>query len=160
MRLFNVQLKRTEHEERSLDLPAWEIPVLQVVHGTDKITVGAVTIVDREYPDAETEYDRLTRRYGEHKESGDSYLSKVYGTLAENLGAAIDREIVAEGKAIEQAEQAAETQAVAERAKEDELRAKIRAEILAEQTPKGDAPAKPLGLTRARGAVEAEPLTQ
>jgi len=99
MRYAKVLVERSEH----LSVPAlvlpWEVPILASVHGAEKVSENGFESVDREYPDVDVEFDRLSRRYGEHTESGVPWVAKVYGEPplgVRALAAAIEDERKAE----------------------------------------------------------------
>lgn len=80
MRLVNVKVSRSEHESTIIQVPSWEIPVLQTVHDPEKIEVqGEVDVPDRDYPDAGAEFDRLQRRYREDIKTEQYFVNMVYG---------------------------------------------------------------------------------
>lgn len=79
MRMVNVLVERSEHLAIPRAVGAWEVPVLELVHGTDKVRVlDTVTEVNRELPDPLAEFERLERRYGRDEESGRSWVSQAY----------------------------------------------------------------------------------
>ena len=98
----------------SRGFPAWEIPVLQYLFGAPNVTLTGESekvmdltdgSKDREYPDAQSEYERLSGNYGKDPDD-QSFVSRVYGNgplgLRE-LQRAIDaakRDEVEEDKAI------------------------------------------------------------
>lgn len=80
MRFVNVLVIRDERLSMPRYVGAWEIPVLQVVHGVDKVEVNGKDFidVDRELPDPTAEFDRLSRRYGDDEKTGVSHVSMAY----------------------------------------------------------------------------------
>lgn len=79
MQMVNVLVKRSEHLAIPRAVGAWEVPILELVHGSDKIEVlDEVTEVDRELPEPLAEFERLERRYGRDEESGRSWVSQAY----------------------------------------------------------------------------------
>lgn len=92
-----VELRQNETTTIRMLLPLWEVPVLEAVHGSNKVTVLAEKLVVRNKPDASTEFERLANRYRESRNDegfkGPKYVTMVYGdfsTGVRNLGNAID----------------------------------------------------------------------
>lgn len=80
MKYVSVKLTRSETESVQRDMPRWEIPVLQMVHGPEKVEIlGEKDVPDQEYPDAMQEFDRLSRRYGAEPGSEIFHVAAVYG---------------------------------------------------------------------------------
>jgi hypothetical protein len=78
-------------------VPLWEIPVLTFIFDPGNVQpTGVFDMVDRPYPDAGSEYDRLVRRYGADAKSGVPHVASVYGSAIEGLRSL--------GRAIEEAE--------------------------------------------------------
>lgn len=102
MRRLNVRLTRSENESAQLAIPAWEIPVLQAVHGPEKVEVDedSETFDELPYPNAGQEFDRLSRRYKEDIQSGVLFVAAIYGQpplglnkLAEAIAAEKSKEV-------------------------------------------------------------------
>jgi hypothetical protein len=78
-----LEVRRDELLTVSRIVPAWELPVLQAIHGADAITEVGETSLERELPNAGDEYHRLENRYGKSKKDdnsdGPTYISLVYG---------------------------------------------------------------------------------
>lgn len=92
-----VELRQNETTTTNLLLPVWEVPVLEAVHGSNKVKVLAEKLVVRNKPDTSTEFERLSTRYKESRNDegfkGPKYVTMVYGDFAagvRNLGNAID----------------------------------------------------------------------
>lgn len=89
-----VDIRRNENTTIRGSYPAWEIPILQVVHGIDNIAIIQDKLVNRDAPDAHDEFKRLDDRYRRSRdESGAQstpYVHMVYGELGvQKLAAAI-----------------------------------------------------------------------
>lgn len=82
--MFNhvqVQINKSETTIATISVPPWELPVLAAVHGDDRIVPTGVTVpVSRPKPDAAAEFDRLTIKYKQNRETGVDYVASVYGT--------------------------------------------------------------------------------
>jgi hypothetical protein len=80
MKYISVKLTRSETESVQRDMPPWEIPVLQMVHGPEKVEiVGEKDVSDQEYPEAAMEFDRLSRRYSDDPATNVFHVAAVYG---------------------------------------------------------------------------------
>lgn len=80
MKYVSVKLTRSETESVQRDMPRWEVPVLQMVHGPEKVEiVGEKDVPEQEYPGAVEEFDRLSRRYGADPSNDVFYVAAVYG---------------------------------------------------------------------------------
>ena len=66
------------HTQR-VEVPRWEVPVLQVIHGNDVVITGQV-IVDRAVPDPAAEFQRLATRYGPKNEKVPA-VAAIYGNF-------------------------------------------------------------------------------
>src|SRR4051812_24719183 len=67
-----VDIRRSELTTVSATVPAWELPILQALHGRTNVQVTGQGTKDVEtLPETETEFERLTARYGrERREDG------------------------------------------------------------------------------------------
>jgi hypothetical protein len=74
-----VQLNRSETTTFALDVPPWEVAVLAAVNGEDRVQIIGETPVNRMLPDPAVEFDRLVTKYKADNESGQDYVSLVYG---------------------------------------------------------------------------------
>lgn len=95
-----VDIRRNEGATVRNSFPAWEIPILKVVHGEDAITEMGEKLVDREPPEAHDEFTRLNTRYKRSRADDGAqstpYVHMVYGELGvAKLGAAIAASVVA-----------------------------------------------------------------
>lgn len=79
MRRFYVTIQRTELLTITEHVGEWEIPVLQLVHGAERVAVGTFTKDAQPYPAAAAEYERLERRYRENPATGATRVAEVYG---------------------------------------------------------------------------------
>jgi hypothetical protein len=89
-----VDIRRNENTTIRGSYPAWEVPILQVVHGADNVQIIQDKLVNRTPPEAKDEFDRLDQRYRRSRdESGAQstpYVHMVYGELGvAKLAAAI-----------------------------------------------------------------------
>lgn len=80
MLFVKVKVRRSEHESTNVEIPVWELPVLQVVHTEELVEVlEEDLVVDRQYPDPQSEYARLEARYKKDVETDTTYVAAVYG---------------------------------------------------------------------------------
>lgn len=79
MQLVEVRVERDERLAIPTSVAPWEVPILQTVHGPEKIIEVRKHFDGRGYPDPSIEFDRLVRRYGQHVESETPWAVKVYG---------------------------------------------------------------------------------
>lgn len=104
MRFVKVVVERSEHLSIPASVPAWEVPILTLIHGKEKVhESGAVVTVNREYPEAEVEFDRLQRRYGQFIKDEVYWVAKVYGEPP--LGVRALAQAIAEERGKETAEE-------------------------------------------------------
>jgi hypothetical protein len=113
MRYVTLSVHRNESDTVVSSYFPWEIPLLQALYGAERVVeVGEVT-VEREYPSAEAEFDRLSRRYGSNADNVPLVVS-VYGAAPfglQRLEGEMNRYI-----GIEEAARAAEENAALEAA--------------------------------------------
>ncbi len=81
--LADIRISET-HTQR-VEVPRWEIPVLQVIHGNDVVVVGQ-TIVKRAIPDPGEEFQRLAARYGPKNEDVPA-VAAIYGNFGPGTAA-------------------------------------------------------------------------
>lgn len=79
MRRFQLSIQRSELLTIPDSVGEWEIPVMQLVHGAEAVSIGGFTKDPSPYPAAAVEYERLERRYGENPATGVSRVAEVYG---------------------------------------------------------------------------------
>lgn len=90
MRYVMVKLTRSEAAERISEFRPWEVPILQLIHGDELVTVvGEVDYDKIAYPDAQAEYERLETKYKGPEGSDVSYCRQVYGIGSARLYKAI-----------------------------------------------------------------------
>ena len=93
MKLATVIVVRSETESAQVNVPQWEVPVLQMVHGPEKISlVGEMEDKDRPFPNAQEEFERLSQRYGADTKTDVHHVAAVYGQPPFGL-AKLDEEI-------------------------------------------------------------------
>lgn len=68
-----VEIRRNEGATIQNGFPQWEIPLLKMVHGEDAVKEVGEKLVDRELPDPNDEFARLTDRYKRSREDDGSY---------------------------------------------------------------------------------------
>jgi hypothetical protein len=74
-----VSVERSEHTKQIVDVPTWEVPVLEMVHGADYVKVIGKRSVRRAKHDAQDEYNRLVGKYRTSEENGQPIAAFVYG---------------------------------------------------------------------------------
>lgn len=80
MRYERVKVKRDTNTVHNRSLPSWEIPMLEWVFDEGNIErLGTHEEVQREYPNAANELDRLVQVYGSDPKSGVPHANSVYG---------------------------------------------------------------------------------
>lgn len=94
VKFIKAKIRRSPQHVQRVVVPAWELPVLQAVHGAG-VSVDGEQFIDREPPDVDTEFARLARRYKHPENSPESpYVAQVYGAFGpglEKLGRAIEQ---------------------------------------------------------------------
>jgi len=95
-----VDIRRNEGATVRNSFPAWEIPILKVVHGDDAIVEMGDKLVDRDPPEAHDEFTRLNTRYKRSRADDGAqstpYVHMVYGELGvAKLAQAIKESVVA-----------------------------------------------------------------
>ncbi len=96
-----VKVIRDVNTVYSRAIPDWEIPVLTFIFDEGNVQPqGSFEIVDRPYPDAGSEYDRLTRRYGSDSKSGVPHVTAVFGVGLTGIKAL--KGLIDEAKAVEE----------------------------------------------------------
>lgn len=99
MRLAEIVVNRSEHHSVRKLIPAWEIPVLQYEYGTEKVVIEGFKRDSRPYPAPESEFERLTLRYGVDTENGQTKAALSYGQGA--MGVMAIRNLMDEQKKAE-----------------------------------------------------------
>lgn len=104
MRYQVISLARSETETIEFAVAPWEVPVLQLVHGSDRVGVtDRFEDVGREVPESKAEYDRMDAKYKRDAETGQRYVAAVYGLDLTQLEAAMVEAVAAEAAAAEPA---------------------------------------------------------
>lgn len=90
LRYLNVTVHRHELHKQPVTVPAWEVPLLESLYAG--IEVGGEVEVNRPAPDAQTEYERLERKYREYRDengdhTGESVVGAVYGRFQQGVNA-------------------------------------------------------------------------
>lgn len=95
-----VKIVRDVNLAPSRSVPAWEIPVMEVVFdGGNVQPQGEYERVDRPYPEASYEFNRLAKRYGSDPKTEVPYVMIAYGTA--QIGVRALAAAIAEAKALE-----------------------------------------------------------
>lgn len=86
MRYEKVKVTRDTNTVHMREVPTWEIPMLEwvfdegnVVRQGEYVTPTRGKLINREYPSAVDELDRLTKVYGSDPKSGVPHAFSVYG---------------------------------------------------------------------------------
>jgi hypothetical protein len=84
LKYIKAHVRISELHTQPVTVPAWELPILQIVHsGEGDVTVVGENLVDRLPPEANDEFTRLANRYGntrtEDGSIGVPYVVSVYG---------------------------------------------------------------------------------
>lgn len=102
VKMQTVDVRRSELTTIRVTVPAWELPVLQALHGATKVTPVSESLVEAQTPDADTEYQRLSGRYGRERlpdgSLGGVIAESVFGQFQPgimNLQRSIDAAIAA-----------------------------------------------------------------
>jgi hypothetical protein len=100
IRHITVDIRRNEGATIRNSFPAWEVPILKVVHGEDSVTEIGEKLVNRDPPEAHDEFTRLNNRYKRSRADdgaqGTPYTHQVYGELGvAKLQQAIDAAVTA-----------------------------------------------------------------
>src|SRR4249920_948950 len=74
-----IRVNRSEVHSAPVSVAPWETPVLTIVNGEDRCFPMGTVDTENDYPDAQSEYDRLEIKYRSDNESGHSYVGMVYG---------------------------------------------------------------------------------
>jgi len=111
MRFQRVKVVRDTNTVYNRPVGEWEIPVLEFVFGDGNVQKlnEHVDVADQEYPDAASEFDRLTRAYGEDPQTGTPYVALVYGNA--RIGVAALKRAIDSAKAEDEGARPALTRA-------------------------------------------------
>jgi hypothetical protein len=97
----NIKIVRDLHTVYNRLMPEWELPVVMFIFDDGNVQPqGTFERVDRLYPSAQIEYERLEKRYGQDSQSGVPYVTSIYGPGAR--GVAAIQKIIDEAEADEQ----------------------------------------------------------
>jgi hypothetical protein len=98
---LRVSVQIQDNHVTHVDIPAWELEVLRLVHTRGEGSVDPVTVIEEKWrdkvpPEANDEWQRLSNRYrrsqNEDGSQGPPYVAVVYGAYGvgqHKLGAAI-----------------------------------------------------------------------
>jgi len=88
MRHYHAKITRDPHTVYSVSVPEWELSILEFTFDPENVErTGEFTTIDREYPSAEFEYDRLARAYGADPKSGVPHVASVFGAAGAGIRA-------------------------------------------------------------------------
>jgi len=80
MRYERVKVQRDTNTVHNIAIAPWEIPVLEYIFEDGNIErLEEYELVEKDYPSAAKELDRLVRCYGADPKSGVPYANSVYG---------------------------------------------------------------------------------
>ena len=80
-----LDVRTSELQNARVEVPAWEAPVLQAVHGENVVFVSD-SLVERDAPDAADEFRRLGNKY--RGEADDPpFVAAVYGQFGPGIAA-------------------------------------------------------------------------
>jgi len=107
MRHVRVKIKRDTNTMHNCSVPEWEVPILENIFedGNVEVTDEFVVASDSEYPEANSEFKRLTDAYGKDPDSGVSYAALTYGNGGRGVKAlrqAIEQSEEDEAKAVQE----------------------------------------------------------
>jgi hypothetical protein len=103
MRHVEVKITRDTQTAVAKAVPEWEIPVLEFIYDSVNVErTGEYVTVNREYPSAEFEYDRLCKAYGKDNQSGVPHAASVFGNAGVGIRAL--KKIMLDERAAETAE--------------------------------------------------------
>lgn len=106
MHYTKVTIQRDETTSMEILVGAWEVPILEAVHGAERMTVGDTREVkNRAWPDnAASEMQRLNKLYGTTGagDNAQTYAETVYGAGSRGIKAL--EKAIAEARAEAEAE--------------------------------------------------------
>lgn len=82
-----LRIAATEHTKHRVEVAAWEVPVLEALHGGENIEEVDGFTVDRDAPDAAEEFQRLAARYKKGDGMEVPYVASVYGNHTVGINA-------------------------------------------------------------------------
>lgn len=81
LKYIRAKIRLSELHSQNVTVPAWELPLLQAIHGTGVREIGDVH-VDRPAPAAADEFARLAGKYRHPENTPDNpYVAQVYGAF-------------------------------------------------------------------------------
>lgn len=81
MRYFNVLVTKNPMDKCSCQLPLHELPIVALIHPLGEPEIkDRLPQLDRETPDADEEYERLARVYGDNGH-GQSFVALAYPSV-------------------------------------------------------------------------------
>lgn len=146
MRLIIVKVKTNKLTEQQVIVPPWEGLILEEVHGGANIKVVGTDFHDREYPDANEEFDRLERKYRGPADTEETYAGQIFGhgrRGVENLDRLIHEAQVKERRDLAAPSKDLETtQLLSQLSKLSNAKRKLIVQLLTEQDeePDGELP--------------------
>lgn len=112
MRYERVKVTRDTNTVHNVSVAPWEIPLIEFIFDEGNVVrTDEFNEVEREYPTAAKELDRLVRAYGADPKSGVPYANSVYGNA--RAGERVLAKMIDEAKASDAAEEKAPTPAPA-----------------------------------------------
>jgi hypothetical protein len=112
MRYERVKVTRDTNTVHNVAVAPWEIPLIEFIFDEGNVVrLEQFEEVEREYPTAAKELDRLVRSYGADPKSGVPYANSVYGNA--RAGERTLAKMIDEAKASDAAEEKAPTPAPA-----------------------------------------------
>ena len=96
IRYVRLNIRRSELHTVEVAVPAWEVPIIEAMHGKPDegetaVTVLGDTLIEKKPPRPADEYTRLANRYKDAKNDDGSkslpYVSAVYGQFGVGQGA-------------------------------------------------------------------------
>src|ERR1700687_969295 len=98
MRYERVKVKRDLNTVHNHSVAPWEIPVLEVIFEEGNVEpLGEFVENDREYPEAQTEFNRLIKAYSSDPQSGVPYAAIAFGNGS--TGVRVLRKMIDDAKA-------------------------------------------------------------
>jgi hypothetical protein len=83
VKMQTIELRISDHQILRVSVPAWEVPILEVIHNREPMVHIEDYLADRVVPDANDEFQRLATRYRniveEDGSKGIPFVAAVYG---------------------------------------------------------------------------------
>lgn len=81
LRYINATVRLSELHSQHVTIPAWELPLLEALHGASVTATGDQTL-DRPVPDAADEFSRLATKYRHPENRPEApFVAQVYGAF-------------------------------------------------------------------------------